>query len=258
MSGSGSEAYGAHKDFSGLRGVWYRFLRVIGQILSRVFYRLRVEGVELVPSEGGVLYAANHQSFYDPVLIGVASRRPVYFTPRKTLTQSRVYRLLTSWVPLVPVERGKAEVESVRRMIDLLRDGAALAVFPEQTRTSDGTLGRITPGFQVLAQRSGVPVVPVAIQGAYEVWPRRRRFPRIFGRIRVRFGEPIAPAGLGKDREGACHRLQQALFNLGVPERASGNAGASLPSPKPIRRDVPRGTTGSAEFEEPHTSSSKP
>jgi 1-acyl-sn-glycerol-3-phosphate acyltransferase len=88
----------------------------------------------------------------------------------------------------VPIDREASAVTAMKLVIQRLKRGAAVIIFPEGTRTRDGRLGDFKSGFALIAKRAGVPVVPVAIVGAYECWPRTRRFPRP-GRIRVEFGE---------------------------------------------------------------------
>jgi 1-acyl-sn-glycerol-3-phosphate acyltransferase len=129
-------------------------------------------------ASGGLRVVANHQSFFDPPLLGVALPRVLDYTPRATLKKSWFYRLATSGLDLEHVEREGRDVGAARRMIERLKRGEAIALFPEQTRTADGCLQRITPGFHMLAAHAGVPVLPVLIEGAHEVWPRGQARPR--------------------------------------------------------------------------------
>ena len=195
-----------NQTFKGPLWVWFK-----------VCYRLRVENAERCPRRGGLLVVANHQSFLDPMLLGVALPRVLVYTPRASLKKSAVYRVLTAGLDLEHVEREGRDVGAAKRMIARLENGDAIALFPEQTRTPDGCLQRITPGFHMLASHASVPVLPVAIDGSYEAWPRGRSKPRAKGSIRVRVGEPMDLKDL--DRNEAARRVERALIELGVRTR---------------------------------------
>jgi len=99
-------------------------------------------------------------------------------------------------------------------LVGLLRDGHVVAIFPEQTRSTDGCLGDLKPGVQMLARRAKVPVVPVLLEGPFEIWPRQRRWPRWTGRLEARFGEPLMLGELPRDE--ALERLRDAWRALGA------------------------------------------
>lgn len=183
-------------------------------VLLGMLYRLRVHGAEHLPRTGGVLLASNHASFLDPLVLSVAARRRVIYTPRTTLSNNLLYRVMTTLCPLVPIGRGSADLAAIRRIVQVVRAGEVVGVFPEQTRTQDGLLGTPLGGVQVLAQRAGVPLIPVMIHGAFEAWPRHRRFPRAWGRIEVRFGPP-RPEGMERDRPATLRWLEQSWQDLG-------------------------------------------
>ena len=87
--------------------------------------------------------------------------------------------------------------KSMKAVIGRLRAGSAVVIFPEGTRTATGMLGEIKSGFALLAKKAEVPIVPVAIVGAYECWPRTRRMPRP-GRIRLEFGRVIPASEIAR------------------------------------------------------------
>lgn len=193
---------------------WYSLIhRVLVGWLLRLVYGYRVEGAGNLPQHGGVLVACNHQSFLDPPLVQCALPRLVVFTPRQTLSQHWIYRLLTKCFATVPIQRGKADLAATRRLVDLLRQGEVVAVFPEETRTHDGRLRPVKGGFHLLSSRTGVPVLPMVIEGAYDVWPRGRKLPLLRGRIRVRVGPLLHLEDCS--RKEAADRLQQAWLQLG-------------------------------------------
>ena len=172
----------------------YRMIRAFLVVYLKLWHRLRIEGREHLPRAGGVLIASNHQSFLDIALVAVAAPRHVAFVARSTLARSRFVAFLMRQSGSVFVRQHTADRAALEDMIAHLEHGDCVAVFPEGTRTRDGNLGPFRPGAAVAARRAGVPVVPMAISGAFEALPRERLFPRPT-RITVRFGPPLPPGG---------------------------------------------------------------
>ncbi len=208
-----------------VRALLTRFFRRVVQLIFLIFYRLEVTGKEHIPATGGCLLASNHVSFLDPPLVAAACPRTVVFTPRTTLGQSWVYRTLTWFAPTVPLRRGGADHGAARVLIDSLQEGRCIAVFPEETRSATGKLGPVKGGFHMLAARAEVPVVPVYLDGPFEIWPRQRSLPRLRGKIRVRFGPAFSAAD--KKRREAAPLLQQRWQQLGGILADSGEGEAS-------------------------------
>jgi 1-acyl-sn-glycerol-3-phosphate acyltransferase len=138
---------------------------------------------------GGMMFVANHQSFLDPMLVGQAVPRSMSFLARSTLFEVPLFGRLISAVNAHPVKRGAADAQALKTVIRLLRGGESVLMFPEGTRTRDGQLGRFKSGAAAIAIRCGVPVLPVAIEGAYDCWPRTRALPRA-ARMAVAYGRP--------------------------------------------------------------------
>jgi 1-acyl-sn-glycerol-3-phosphate acyltransferase len=109
---------------------------------------------------------------------------------RSSLYRFKPFGFVITALDAVPIDREASAVAAMKVVIGRLQGGAAVIVFPEGTRTGDGRLGDIKGGFAILAKRARVPIAPVAIVGAYESWPRSRRFPRP-GRIRLEFGRVL-------------------------------------------------------------------
>ncbi len=172
--------------------LFYHFARWVCRMLVVLLFGYRFSGARNLPAQGGVLVLANHQSFLDPILLGVPTLRRIHYLARVTLYRSWVFRVLTAPLDVVPLDRKRHLLSGLREALRRLRQGEALGVFPEGQRTWDGSLMPLQPGFLLLARRAGVPLVPVGIAGAYEVWPRWRRWPGP-GRIWVHYGEPIPP-----------------------------------------------------------------
>ena len=194
--------------------MWYKFCQFWCQMAFVVAFRLRVDGRENVPPAGPVLLVSNHQSFLDPVLIGVGLARPVHYLARSSLFESsKIFSAIIRSLNAVPIRREAFSKESVRECIDILSRGNALALFPEGTRTRDGHIGRLRAGFGMIAARSGSTVVPALIQGAFEAWPRSRPLP-CARPIRVRFGRAIGPEEVQRLGRSITERVQRELAVL--------------------------------------------
>lgn len=177
----------------------YRGLEVLCRCLLAGIFDFRAEGVGNVPRTGGVILACMHQSHLDPVLVRTPLSRAIGFVAKKSLFRIPGFAAMIRGLGAVELDRDAASPAGLREVVDLLRRGAALVFFPEGTRSPDGELSPLRPGIALLASRSGAPVVPVALDGAYDVWPRRRRLFRP-GRIRVVYGEPATYSpDLGRD-----------------------------------------------------------
>jgi len=157
-----------------------------------LFHRFAAEGVEHLPRTGGALIVANHQSFLDIPIVAVATPRHVAFVARASLESSRFLKWLMRESGVVLIHPNTPDRAALEGMIAHLEQGDCVAVFPEGTRTHDGSLGVFRAGAAVAARRAGVPILPAGIRGAFEAWPRARKLPRR-ARITVRFGDPIPP-----------------------------------------------------------------
>jgi len=152
---------------------------------------------------GGAVFAFNHQSFLDPILASISTERELTWVARRSLNQSWLYRFLTQPAPLVHIERGRADKGALDAAVERARKGSALAIFPEETRSRDGSLQQIKGGFYLIAQHAGVPVVPGYVRGSFDVWSRGRKLPRLKGDLEVIFGEPFSVQDLERDAAAA-------------------------------------------------------
>jgi len=143
---------------------------------------------------GGVLIASNHQSYLDPALVAMPLERPIHYLARRELFGVPGFGMLIRALGAHPVQRGAGDAAAFRQCLRLLRGGEALLVFPEGTRTWDGSLGPFKAGVGSLAVRCSVPVLPVCIEGAWRCWPRHRRLPGP-ARVAVAYGELMWPRG---------------------------------------------------------------
>ncbi len=177
---------------SWLHKVWYGIFYWWFRLTMFPLYRIRVFGRENVPPHGPVLIASNHQSFLDPIFCQIPVHRPMHYLSRDTLYDHWFFGPLIRTLNTIPVRRGQSDIAAMRAVIDKLRLGHAVVIFPESTRTEDGRIGEIKAGFALLARRSGATIVPTILDGAYEAWPRHQKYPRL-GRVGVLYGHPILP-----------------------------------------------------------------
>lgn len=157
--------------------------------------RPTVTGAARVPQNRGVVLAANHTSNLDNYLLSAVCPRPVAYLGKEELSRG-VFGAFNRAMGMVPVARGRADVEVLERVAAVARGGGVVAVFPEGTRTPTGALFRFRSGLARIAHLAGVDVIPVGIRGASQVWPRGRgpvwRRPRP-GALEVHFGAPVPP-----------------------------------------------------------------
>lgn len=200
---------------SGGHPLIYGLAHAASRLVGRLLFRQRVLHREFLPEAGGALIVANHASFLDPALVGACFRNPIHYLARKTLFTGFLGWLLPR-IQVLPVELGKGDLASMKRILRLLKEGNRVLIFPEGTRSPDGTLQAAEAGIGFLIAKGGVPVIPVRLFGAYECWPRAARWPRP-GRITVVAGPPVDLSGLPADLTGresyqACaDRVMQVL-----------------------------------------------
>ncbi len=180
---------------------FYWSVRWLFLVYARLFLGLRIEEVERIPREGGLVMAVNHISAYDPPVMGVSVPREISFMAKKELFDNRAMALLVRGLHAFPVDRTRSDVAAVKEAMRRLRQDRAIGIFVQGTRSASG--GEALDGAAFLAQRAGVPLQPAAI------WRDGRRF-------RVRFGEPFEVPGRDRDAiraatTRAMHRIEAML-----------------------------------------------
>lgn len=172
------------------RNVVWRVFQVIMQLLLVVLLRYRVQGIERYPRDSGALLLINHQSYLDPLLVGLPLKRPVSYLARDSLFRVPIIGWILRNTFVMPINRDQAGTESIRKAIQRTEDGFLVGVFPEGTRTRNGEIGVLKPGFVALARRARVPIIPVGIAGAYRAMPRGSLLVRP-ARVGVYVGSPL-------------------------------------------------------------------
>lgn len=167
-------------------------IRGFGRIASSTYLRYRIRGLEHVPHRGGALLLVNHQSFLDPVLLGLSMPRPVSFLARRNLFEIPVVGWILRNTYVIPLDREAVSPSSIKEAVRRLRAGFLVGIFAEGTRTTDGRVAEFQSGFLTLVRRGKVPVIPAGIAGAFESYPRGGKFPRP-ATVRTVVGEPLGP-----------------------------------------------------------------
>jgi 1-acyl-sn-glycerol-3-phosphate acyltransferase len=170
------------------------------------FYGLRVVGREHWPAEGGALVCSNHQSMFDPPLVGLTCPRRMNYLARDTLFKVPLLAPLIAFLDAIPIDREGGGLAGLKETLRRLKAGELVLIFPEGTRTRDGEVAPLKPGFISVARRSRVPLVPVGIDGAYQAWPRTAALPRL-GRVAVVIGQPITVDAVESLDDAALLRL---------------------------------------------------
>jgi 1-acyl-sn-glycerol-3-phosphate acyltransferase len=170
----------------------YSVLWIVSRALGVSMFGVRTRFAEPLPDCGGLIVLSSHQSHLDPLLLGLACDRRLSSLARSSLYACKPFGFIITALDAVPIDRNASAVAAMKTVIKRLEDGAAVIIFPEGTRTATGRLGEIKSGFALIAKKAKVPIVPVAIVGAWECWPKTRLLPRP-GRIRLEFGRVIRP-----------------------------------------------------------------
>lgn len=183
--------------------------RVSQFFVSGFFYvwlGYRARGYERLDESDGGLILANHQSFLDPVLIGLPLRRPISYLARDSLFKVPVIGSFLRQTYVMPISREAASSASLRETIRRIQHGFLVGVFPEGTRSETGAVGELKPGFVAIVRRAKRPIYPVGIAGAFQALGRKSWFLKPV-RVRVVVGEPITVEEIaqfeGRDKDQA-------------------------------------------------------
>ena len=160
----------------------YRLAQILSYTYFRYFHRFEVTGAKNVPDKGGFILACNHLSYIDPPAVGCRIRRNLHYFARDSLFFWPLGLLITK-LNSIPVNRDQLDLGTLRRVLRVLKNGDPVLVFPEGTRSPDGTLQKSQKGLGLLAQKSGVPVLPARLYGSHEILGK--------GKIILRFGRKL-------------------------------------------------------------------
>lgn len=197
----------------------YRIVIFLIRGFFKLFYRHKVYGLKHFV-KGSALIAANHVSFYDPPCVAISCPQEIHFLARKSLFKSFFGKLIAA-LNAHPVQLEAINLSVIKEICALLKKGHKVLIFPEGTRSTDNTLREIKPGIGLLLSKSQGAIQPTYIHGTYEIWSRKRKLPKLFGKTIVAFGSPIHWSDYAEiDRKEAqpmvAQRLTQSLEELRV------------------------------------------
>lgn len=189
------------------------FYQVAHCLVARValwMFRVRIEGAENLPSEGGYLYCSNHICFLDPVLVCGAGRTQVHYMAKKELFQIPVLAPLIRALGAYPVVRGSGDVSAIRKSIALLEKKESIGIFIQGHRYRGVDLRETKPknGVVLISARSGAPILPICIKMKKNTYAP-------FRRIHLIIGKPIPAEALGvnADAPGNLTEASQRVFD---------------------------------------------
>src|SRR5215467_6735237 len=159
-------------------------IRVLGQTVFAIIARVRLSGLENVPAEGPFIIASNHLSWFDVPLIPAYFARPVIYMAKEETFQSRI-GWLVRFMGAFPVKRGEADRHALRTAAEQLKEGNIIVIFPEGTRSKTHTMARGHSGLGMIALRSDVPVLPVAVTGSEKLLKKFRP------PVTITYGQPM-------------------------------------------------------------------
>ena len=206
-------------------GAVWKMAQTLVRIWGSVWFDLKVFGVDNVPRTGGALIVSNHQSFLDPALLGVRLPRTMSYMAKSELFENRLLSWLIRSLGAFPVRQGAGDIRAIKETVQRLQEGRILNIFPEGSRTETGEIMQMEPGVALVVRKAAVPIVPAAIIGSYEAWPRGtklfRRHP-----VRIAYGPPLDVKGMKADQilrliDGAIRKLYHDLQAGRMNERVA-------------------------------------
>lgn len=185
----------------------------LSQCVCDVFTRIELHGYENIPEAQPCVIAANHVSYIDPFAMAFFHEDEICVVARDTLMSNPFSKLLLSSMNAIPIKRGDSRNLGVfRQLLSYIKEGKSVLIFPEGTRSGDGTLLRGKAGVGLLAMKAGVPIVPIRSWGFEEFFPRSNKL-RGGGRIIMQVGKPIQLSEIDPGKNCA-ERAQVIVDNI--------------------------------------------
>jgi len=183
-------------------------------LVSLDLFHLKVKGLENLPEKGPYLLCSNHQSYIDPVVMGSVLPwrifRNTFALGTSDIFGQGLMRRLARWIRVVVLDPDANLIPAMRAGAFGLRQGSVLVLYPEGERSDTGKPRVFRKGAAILSIHEQAPIVPVAIEGFYEVWPRHKKWPKT-GNLRLVFGKPIVPPPVSEASEAAYEKLTSEL-----------------------------------------------
>lgn len=162
---------------------FYKFAINVFRGFSEIFYKYEVIGEENIPNEGNIIIAANHKSNLDPIFLAAAIKnREVAAIAKKELFNIKPLGFILDKLNVIPINRDKPDVSTIKNILRAIKDGYVLGIFPEGTRIKDPGFGKAKAGLSVFAIKGKAMVVPISIISNY----------KLFNRVTIYIDKPIS------------------------------------------------------------------
>lgn len=162
---------------------FYKFVINVFRGFSEIFYKYEVIGEENIPNEGNIIIAANHKSNLDPIFLAAAIKnREVAAIAKKELFNIKPLGFILDKLNVIPINRDKPDVSTIKNILRAIKDGYVLGIFPEGTRIKDPGFGKAKAGLSVFAIKGKAMVVPISIISNY----------KLFNRVTIYIDKPIS------------------------------------------------------------------
>jgi 1-acyl-sn-glycerol-3-phosphate acyltransferase len=195
--------------------IFYPIIATMVRVAACALGRLQTHGRDNVPSTGGLIYCANHQSDADPALLLVTIPRKAWFIGKSELFTNPLLGWFFRQMRGFPIRRDSPDRAALRRAEEILKRGDPILLFPEGRLSQDGILQPMLPGAAMLALRARVPIVPIAIRNSRQILPYGKLVPRRSKDVvAVEFGSPILPEEFDPLAKGA--RVDAMTERVGV------------------------------------------
>ena len=169
----------------------YRMILFLTWCFFKIFYRLRIYGLEHFYDQAAII-AGNHASFFDPPILAISWPQEVHFLAREGLFKNRLFGGLIRSLNAHPVSGDAGDIAVFKTVCKLLDEGKKIILFPEGTRCSvDALEVPLKPGIALLVSRTNTAVVPAYIHGTFQIWGKKRAFPKLWGKTVCVFGSPL-------------------------------------------------------------------
>ena len=170
----------------------YAITRVFVRLMMPVLGGITVIGGENIPQTGPIILAPNHRAYMDPPYLSMVTKRQLHLMAKDSLFKVPVFGPYIQAMGAFPVKRGTADRGAIKQAIAELKAGRVMGIFPEGTRAEPGTLLPAEKGFALIAKQTGIPVVPIALEGTDKVLPKHGGLHR--ARVTATVGKPMTAA----------------------------------------------------------------
>ena len=188
-------------------------IRPIGNLLCKTYYKVEFEGLENLDRKGGFIIAPNHVSEFDPLFIAMASKRLFHYIAKYELFENPVLNKAMTYFNAFPIVRGKGDMVAINYAIELVRRGEVLCIFPEGTRSEDGTPQKAKSGVGYIARYTGADIIPASIY--------MENKDKSGSKVIVKFGKAIKNSELGltdggktKENKAAANMIMEEITKL--------------------------------------------